>query len=185
MPAELRSRSLKTTRWNVRHLALVPCVAVTVGAPEGDLLPSQWAASELVSRSQRAGSPDRAQQKLSPPTVFPATITPCCPAWRSRVDSYKKNRSRRRPLTRPATGSAPAATLFRSCCTSNPVGNSRTSDCTSDAGQGVKRAAYPSSGPGAAGQGSPRVITHPGHLAPLLPGKLRIHSRATKLGIHA
>jgi hypothetical protein len=147
VPAELRSRSLKTTRWNVRHLALVPRVAVTVGAPEGDLLPSQWAASELVSRSQRAGSHDRAQQKLSPPTVFPATITLCCPAWRSRVDSYKKNRSRRRPLTRPATGSAPAATLFRSCCTSNPVGNSRTSDCTSDAGQGVNGPHTPPAGP--------------------------------------
>src|ERR1700733_12181576 len=71
VPAELRSRSLKTTRWNVRHLAPVPCVAVTVGAPEGDLRPSQ-SARELVSRSQRASSPDRARQKLSPPTVFPA-----------------------------------------------------------------------------------------------------------------
>lgn len=62
MPAELRSRSLKTTRWNVRHLALVPCVAVTVGAPEGDLLPSQWTARELVSRNKRASSPDRATE---------------------------------------------------------------------------------------------------------------------------
>jgi hypothetical protein len=40
---------LQTTRWNVRHLILVPRVAATVGAPEGGLLPSQWTGRELAS----------------------------------------------------------------------------------------------------------------------------------------
>jgi hypothetical protein len=65
----------------------------------------------------------------------------------------------------PVTGSAPASAvsvLFRSRGASSPLRYSRNPRrCASEPNRSSNRAAYLSSGPGAAGHGTRRVITHP------------------------
>jgi len=65
----------------------------------------------------------------------------------------------------PVTGSAPASAvsvLFRSRGASSPARYSRNPRrCAKEPNKSSNRAAYPSKGPGAAGHGRRRVITHP------------------------
>src|ERR1700751_3085284 len=84
----------------------------------------------------------------------------------SQRDSERKNCSRcTAGCCAPVTGSAPASAvsvLFRSRGASSPARYSRNPRrCASELNRSSNRAAYSSSGPGAAGHGTRRVITHP------------------------
>ncbi len=110
----------------------------------------------------------------------------------SHRDSDKKNCSRcTAGCCAPVTGSAPASAvsvLFRSRGASRPARYSRNPRrCASDPNRSSNRAAYPSSGPGAAGHGRRAVITHPTaqhdttprHTANLLRGQQTTVSRSS------
>jgi CubicO group peptidase (beta-lactamase class C family) len=87
-----------------------------------------------------------------------------------------------RGLARPGTPPADLAALFRSRGASNPARYSRNPRrCAKRLNRSSNRAAYSSSGPGAAGQSRCRVITHPRAPHDTNPGIPRTHFRVNKL----
>ena len=118
------------------------------------------------------------QQQLQPARVDPPG---------SHRDSDRKNCSRcTAGCCAPATGSAPASAvsvLFRSRGASSPARYSRNPRrCAKEPNKSSNRAAYSSSGPGAAGHGKRRVITHLTAGQPLLiSGIPRTRSKVNKL----